>query len=277
MASSLKIQTPWRNGSWLSVAIRIILYSTAAMASGCGEPWAGLSNEPNTHSNRTIVAETSPEPPKPEKLRITPASDKFHTLDFMALSGCKLQITLGKYQSSLGRGASDSQRLLLDLEYLRLAPPCIDYQRELGQTKLAAFLHNIQALKKKQLPHTLFNATLANTQFYQFWNNAIAPKGRPEQQALTLSAIHTINALVSRWLSGDYRASNIEFEIALSEMAKGYPCSGRECRHGMHLAIVQLERQLYAPAPPQYREWQHKREHYFTRLRHLPGLKWPPN
>lgn len=273
MASSLKIQTPWPNNSWLIVDIRIIFLSTAAILPGCGEPWAGLSNGPNAHSKGTVVAETSPEPPKPEELRLTSTSDKFHTLDFMALSGCKLQITLGKYQSSLGRGASNSQRLLLDLEYLRLTPPCIDYQRELGRTKFAVFLRRVQTLKKTQLPNTLFNATLANTQFHQFWSNAIASKGHPEQQALTLSAIHTINALVSRWLSGDYRASNIEFEIALSEVAKGYPCSDRECRRGMHRAIAQLERQLYAPTPRQYREWQHKRERYFTRLQPLSELK----
>ena len=62
------------------------------------------------------------------------------TLDLVSLSGCTVQATIGKRNSSLGRYAKPSQRLLLELEYLRLAPPCIDLLRDAQLGTLANVL-----------------------------------------------------------------------------------------------------------------------------------------
>jgi hypothetical protein len=62
---------------------------------------------------------------------------KLGALDFLAISGCEVQVTIGKRNSSLGRMAKESQRLLLELEYLALAPECIDYQRRQGRSGVA--------------------------------------------------------------------------------------------------------------------------------------------
>ena len=64
---------------------------------------------------------TTPElpfPPRASRLKIEIPKGTLNALDFLALSGCDLQITVGKRNSSLGRFARDSQRLLLELELL---------------------------------------------------------------------------------------------------------------------------------------------------------------
>ena len=72
--------------------------------------------------------------PRPGQLRQEVSPGKLGTLDFMDLRGCALQTTIGKANSSLGRMARDSQRLLLTLEFLRHAPDCIDLMRGQGET-----------------------------------------------------------------------------------------------------------------------------------------------
>ena len=230
--------------------------------SGCGEQEAGTTNKTPVAAARDLAIKI----PAVDALRSPLAADGFDTIDFMALSGCELQKTLGKYQSSLGRRASDSQRLLLELEYLRLAPQCIRHKLQLEQTALAARLEKALDIKRDQLPVALFNATLANTEFQQFWHNCATAGKHPAQQRLALRAMQAIGNLAGLWLSGDYRASNIEFEILLSEIARGdVMLPGAPDRKALH-SIVQLELQLAAVLPPQYLAWSKERGHFFAGL-----------
>ncbi len=143
-------------------------------------------------------------------------------LDFLALSGCELQVTVGKRNSSLGRLARDSQRLLLELEYLRLAPACIAYLREQGEPALAATLEKARIQKRDQLPALIFNATLGGEEYRQFWK---APAQAGSYPANTSSAVITglqqVNDHARRWLSGDFSADNLAFELRLSEVLAG--------------------------------------------------------
>ena len=232
-----------------------------------GGPDGHSSLPPKGHAAKhTITA------PYPEKLPIALASGQLSTLNFMDLDGCALQITLRKYQSKLGRGASHSQRLLLDLEYLRLAPQCIDHKHRSGKTELATFLETVQWQKNQQLPAAIFNATLGNNQFQQFWQNPAASSNAADQQKLSLFALQAINFLTKQWLSRDYRASNIEFEIHLSQIARGSIMLAEGHDRKTLQSIAQLEHLLATALPRKYRVWQKLRGHYLSGLEPLTPL-----
>ena len=238
------------------------LYALIFTAPGCGKP------ETISSGNRSPRLEFDPglAIPSARELRIPTNSSDFYKLDFMALGDCDLQITLGKYQSSLGRNASDSQRLLLDLEYLRLAPQCIKLKRVLGETALVEFLVGAEKHKRDQLAAGIFNATLASTEFQHFWGKPAANDIQSRQRPQALPALQAINALAARWLAGDYRAINIEFEIHLNEITRGGIPHRANYSRELHQHIVQLEQHLAATLPPRYSTWMEQRRLYFARL-----------
>jgi hypothetical protein len=169
-----------------------------------------------------VEAAAIPLPPRPGTLRITLPGSSLDTLDFLALTGCELQVTIGKRNSSLGRMAAESQRLLLELEYLRLAPDCIAHQRAVGRAALADTLEAAWQDKREQLPARIFNATLAGDEYRRFWRTGTSPGDYPAATgSQVIDALQAINGLARRWLSGDYRADNLEFEIYLGEVAGG--------------------------------------------------------
>ena len=161
-------------------------------------------------------------PPAVAELQIAMAPGKLDALDFLSLSGCQLQITLGKRNSSLGKFAPPSQRLLLELEYLQYAPACIEYLRSQNETEIALLLESTQVDKLAQLPGRIFNATLGSQEFHTFWQRPAHLGDYPrDTSSAVISALEAINAHALRWLSGDFTASNREFELLLSEVARG--------------------------------------------------------
>lgn len=161
-------------------------------------------------------------PPRTGALRIDLPRGNLDALDFLDLRGCELQVTVGKANSSLGRMARDSQRLLLDLEYLRLAPACVEQLRGEGEQTLANQLQAEWARKRAQLPARIFNATLANSEFRDLWKPAaLAPEYPGRAGSTPVTALETINALATRWLGGDYSADNEAFELLLYDASLG--------------------------------------------------------
>ena len=239
------------------VAARALL-TAATLLGGCN------ADPQNRDSFATQPAHAIPQIPPTRQLRISLPLGTFPTIDFMALHGCALQITLGKYQSRLGRFASDSQRLLLDLEYLSLAPDCVALKQSEQQPALAEQLRQEHQLRLQQLPSRVFNATLANTEFQQFWSGHSNRRANNAEFRLTLSAITAINASTMRWLSGDYQASNIEFEIQLSEVRKGKAVYMQS--EIFRATMAELEAQLGAALPLEYRLWLGLRHTYFQDL-----------
>lgn len=208
----------------------------------------------------------------PDKIQVELADKSLDSLDFMALSGCAVQITLGKHNSNLGRQASPSQRLLLELEYLLLAPDCIDYQRKQGKEELAATLDTAWQLKRAQLPTRIYNATLAGPEYRQFWRSKREAGSYPEvDSGQVLQSLMDINALARRWLGGDYRADNRAFEILLSEVAGGDGdklITALDRRYYALLeAVNELETLVSAGAHPDFLEWQQARDNLLADLR----------
>jgi hypothetical protein len=219
---------------------------------------------------------TLPELPATDQLHLNIPPSSLDTLDFLALSGCAVQATIGKRNSSLGRMASDSQRLLLALEYLQLAPRCISYQRERDATPLADTLQHAWHLQRQQLPALIFNATLGGAEYRTLWLAQGSAPGESVSGAgsnLIIPALQSINDHARRWLAGDYRADNRTFEILLSEVAAGdsgaplqtLASLGRRY-HALLPPVTALEKLLSSTLPPNYRNWESERTARLVKL-----------
>lgn len=160
--------------------------------------------------------------PRPGQLRRDIPPSSLDILDFLALRGCALQVAIGKRNSSLGRLAKDSQRLLLELEYLQLAPACIADLREQERNTLADELQYAWLEKRQQLPALIFNATLGGAEYRALWQLPSSPGNYPDgTSSQVITALEAINGHIERWLAGDYQAHNRDFEILLGEVATG--------------------------------------------------------
>lgn len=197
---------------------------------GCSEPdldgqytsYLGRLENTLGENAQLLPPSHSPRPPRVGKLQHNLATRSVDPLDFMALHGCALQVNIGKRNSSLGRLAKPSQKLLLDLEYLRLAPTCIEHLTKLGKSTLADAVNKAGILKREQLPKTIFNATLGGEEFRAFWQARPTPGLYPPvASSEVLTALASLHQHTKRWLEDDYRADNQAFEILLSQVAGG--------------------------------------------------------
>ena len=162
----------------------------------------------------------APAPPPDIALTTRPNLAGAVTLDLTSLRHCALKTTLIKRGSSLGKKAKASQRLLLQLEFLHLAPDCIALQRQQGNIATANQLHDKWLYEKSTLPGQIFQATLSGTAFRAFWNAHPRPGEYPAVDvARARAALHRLTDMVVRWLQGDYRHDNLALELALGEIA----------------------------------------------------------
>ena len=214
-----------KTGQTLWVALTLLL---GACSNNSGE--AILSDYEARLSrtlNLTVPALEIPEAPrKPraEALQLELKNTDIGTLDFLALTGCELQITIGKRNSSLGKLAAPSQRLLLDLEFLRHAPACITHLKaEADRGELVTLLEQSQTLKQQQLAQQIYNATLAGPEWHQFWKSQNIPAGYPSDTTSDqlLQALDAITEMASNWLEGNYTADNALFEAHLNTLRSG--------------------------------------------------------
>jgi hypothetical protein len=164
----------------------------------------------------------APSPPRAEALRLNVEGSSVDGLDFLELKGCALQTTVARRNSSLGRVAPPSQRLLLDLAFLREAPACIETLDERGAAELATALREASELKRGQLPALIFNATLAGPEYRDFWRATGVDDSYPDNTGSTvITALEHVDTAARRWLAGDYAADDRRFELALGDIARG--------------------------------------------------------
>jgi hypothetical protein len=202
----------------------------------------------------------------PEQLQLDIAADNLDELDFLALRGCAVQATVLKHNSNLGRAAKPSQRLMLALEYLDLAPACIARLRRSHNGVLADRLADAWHRRRAQLPALIFNATLGSDEYTAFWLPTPAPGQYPRvARHTTAAALAAINDDARHWLGGEYRARNRELELRLSEVAGGdggallqglsRPHDRQAFAEQLLPPIAALEGQLAATLPERYRRW----------------------
>ena len=182
---------------------------------GCGQPATGPQHLEEYLSRLSRTLDLSlPDyqqllrPPRYIDYDIAPTGIPTSTvglLDFLALSDCALQVNVGRRNSSLGRQASASQRLILDLEFLSLVPDCINTMEAAGNLDLAEQLITVQREKTDQLPNRIYNAVLAGPESRAAWQ---LPAGLADYPADTggdvLDALAWFQAATAAWLSGDF-------------------------------------------------------------------------
>jgi len=223
-AQSTRVRVRWQ---WLKFVSCLLL---AWSATGCSE--RSLDEAYRNYLKRLgntldiapegIATPITPRYPRTGKLQLPMDGRDLDTLEFLSLTGCAVQVTIGKRNSSLGRVAPPSQQLLLALEYLRLAPECIEHLRTKNKQALATTMEDAWETKRQQLPALIFNATLGSAEFRALWRTqSAAGEFPPAQGSQVATALETINHLVTRWLSGNYQADNAAFELQLADVAGG--------------------------------------------------------
>ena len=150
-----------------------------------------------------------------------PAS-QLKLLDFLALSDCALQVNIGRRNSSLGRNAAPSQKLLLDLEFLAMAPACVKTLELQSETRLVDALTAAIATKTQYLPHRIFNAVLAGPEYRQFWQ---LPRGLDQYPSAVggdvLDALHWFEYATTQWLAGNFQFQADQLEQRLYHLRAG--------------------------------------------------------
>ena len=149
-------------------------------------------------------------------------SSKINLIEFLSLSGCALQMNLGFRNTQLGRTASPSQRLMLDLEFLDLAPGCITLLQARGNMELANTLENASKERLDLLPISLYQVLLQGPEWQVFWERPSKLGDYPSStSSLIAESISRLTDLSTAWLAGDWSASNREFELLLSDLRAG--------------------------------------------------------
>ena len=150
------------------------------------------------------------------------ASSQIDLIDFLSLSGCGLQLNLGRRNTQLGRTASPSQRLLLDLEFMDLAPECITLLQKRGDDELASTLAAISAEREAQLSDSIARALLMGPEWRMFWERPETLGNYPADTNSTITeSLSRLADLTQGWLDGNWQASNREVELLLGNLRAG--------------------------------------------------------
>lgn len=228
--------------------ITLCLLLLALLLAGCGGPQPPVDNY-LTRLGRSLDRDIEPAAerlaplPRARDLQIDLLPGSIDLLDLFALRGCELNITIGKSNSSLGKVAADSQRLLLELEFLALAPACIQSLDTREDEELVTTLKAAVASKREQLPARIWNATLGGPEFRSFWKrpNRLAdyPSATGSQVTTALARLAELSRL---WMEGNFLAGLDELEDLLGDIRRG---DGGEL-----LASLDLQRSGLAAARP---------------------------
>lgn len=167
------------------------------------------------------VAETEIRPlprlPRVRELRQSLSEDNIDLLEFLRLSGCELQSLIAERNSSLGKLAQPSQRLVYELNFLRAGSACVDtISAEYGE--LAQRLNQVLQIKKHELPVRVWDALLGGREFRSFWARTGDDTLMDSRSIVALAALQND---VRRWMSGDYQVDSVTLESSLEAVALG--------------------------------------------------------
>ena len=172
--------------------------------------------------NISPTREELPALPRARELHIDLAQGSLDLLDMFALNDCQLNVTIGKSNSSLGKLASGSQRLLLELEFLSLAPACIRTLESGDHVELAKTLKLALSGKRQQLPARIWNATFAGPEFREFWSQPSSLAKYPGATGPAVpAALEELATLFRAWLTGGYQTGHDRLEPLLGIIRTG--------------------------------------------------------
>ena len=204
----------------------------ALMASGvlasCSPTEVGVSKLDNYVERLSTAAKTpvsdvaSARMTKPPVINELPRKDDADTLtliDFLALSGCKLQANIAKRNTTMGRNASVSQRLIFDLEFIRLAPACIGKLRSDEDNEIADLLEASLVSRTENLVHTVSRGVLGGTEWREFWRIPDSLGEYPLQSSGDAAqSLWELSQRVKRFLNGTWSPSDEDLEPLLAKV-----------------------------------------------------------
>ncbi len=152
-------------------------------------------------------------PPKGED------SDTLSIIDFLALSGCELQANIAKRNTTMGRSASVSQQLIFDLEFIRLAPDCIEKLRAEDEGAIADLLATSLSQRNDGLVYTIARAILGGEEWRAFWRPPELlgdyPTNTSGDSAQTL---WELSQRIKRFLEGNWSSADEDLEPLLATL-----------------------------------------------------------
>lgn len=160
--------------------------------------------------------------PAPRELQLQLAQPKIDLLEFLRLADCHLQRLVAAHNSSLGKLAQPSQRLLYELEFLQHGAPCAALLQAKGRADLAQKLNEVLREKRAQLPAVIWQATLGANELRAFWQVPNALGDYPVATASEVpGAMARLLRRAERWLAGDWQVNGIALERDLQLLKTG--------------------------------------------------------
>ncbi len=160
--------------------------------------------------------------PASHELRVELVAPKIDLLEFLRMADCRLQRLVAAHNSSLGKLARPSQRLIYELEFLQHGAPCAALLRAAGRDDLAQKLAEVLRQKQTQLPAVIWKATLGASETRAFWQVPTALGDYPAETAtLVPMAMARLLRRAERWLSGDWQVDSAALERDLQLLKSG--------------------------------------------------------
>lgn len=168
-----------------------------------------------------VSAHRIPKLPAVRELRIEFPRETVNLFEFLQLRDCALGQLVAARNSSLGIMAKPSQRLVYELNFLRVGGQCVDLIRK-DHPELAASLAKVIAHKREQLPRMIWQATLGGEEFRSFWQfGSGALPERFDSDGSLLLALKQLDEEIASWLDGDYRVDAEQLESQLDRIRHG--------------------------------------------------------
>jgi hypothetical protein len=160
--------------------------------------------------------------PTQPTLRSDNARETIDILDLWSIRDCALHGVVAQRNSSLGRVAQPSTRMFYELDFLRLAPQCIDLLLQQGKEDLAATLSKARAGKEARLPWVIWQGVLGGGEYERYWKSPQRLEDYPTTASYSSdAALMELASDVRRWLGKDYRFESSEVEANLQKLLLG--------------------------------------------------------
>ena len=159
---------------------------------------------------------------KPPAVTLPPSSENVDTLsiiDFLALSGCELQANIAKRNTTIGRSASASQQLIFDLEFIRLAPACINKLRVEDEGAIADLLEINLLERSDRLVYTIAQAILGGEEWRAFWRTPESLGDYPTSASGdSAQTVWELSERIKRFLDGNWSPTDEDLEPLLAKL-----------------------------------------------------------
>lgn len=165
-------------------------------------------------------------PPFPKKTVVSAAdresSSSIDLLDFLGLYGCRLQEVVAQANSSLGKFAPNSQRLLSALKFIELGPECVDSLIENDKASLASAVSAEVNYKQSQVHWFVAKALFEGEEYRSFWDKPLQLGGYPTQlSSEPIMALSKVGQLLKAWSAGEVSKGVSDIEGQLFLIAQG--------------------------------------------------------